>query len=157
MMVATRAKRRGKRKDEMRSRSQQRLLCPQVEYAAGLVCKRWTTLIVEVLLVGPLRFNALLAQLGVISDRMLSERLKELEAAGVIARHVLPQTPVRVEYSLTRKGEALKPVLVALRAWGKKHTPPEWLAMAQQPRPRANPQAFVPAASTPSTGHGAPH
>ncbi len=54
-----------------------------------------------------------------MSDRMLAERFKELEAVGVISRHVYPETPVRIEYQLTEKGKALQPVMEAVQHWGE--------------------------------------
>lgn len=92
-------------------------ICMRYQHALEIVGKRWTCLIVKVLLDGPLRFNELAARLKVVSDRMLSERLKELEAEGVIERRVLPETPVRVEYRLTEKGRALTPVIEAIGQW----------------------------------------
>lgn len=104
-----------------------RKLCPNFQRAAHLLCKRWTALIIDALSQAPFRFNELLCHLEVVSDRMLSERLKELEAAGIVERRVLPQTPIRVEYRLTARGQALQPTLAALRAWSHIHlsqTPP---------------------------------
>jgi DNA-binding HxlR family transcriptional regulator len=94
-------------------------LCHRYQHAVEVLGKRWTCLIVKVLFEGPLRFNELAERLDrVVSDRMLSERLKELEAEGIVVRHVYPETPVRVEYRLTAKGEALAPVVDAIHAWG---------------------------------------
>jgi DNA-binding HxlR family transcriptional regulator len=92
-------------------------LCPRYQQAIELLGKRWTGLILLVLLAGPLRFNEIAEQLEVVSDRMLSERLKELEAEEVITRRVYPDAPVRVEYSLTEKGMALAPVIEAIQQW----------------------------------------
>jgi DNA-binding HxlR family transcriptional regulator len=84
--------------------------------------KRWTGAIVHALLPGPLRFSELSAGIPQISDRLLSMRLKELEAGGLVARRVWQDAPVRVEYELTPKGHALEPVIGALRTWAC-----EWL------------------------------
>jgi DNA-binding HxlR family transcriptional regulator len=84
--------------------------------------KRWTGAIVHALLRGPMRFSALAQAVPQISDRLLSIRLKELEAAGVVARRVWDESPVRVEYELTLKGRALEPVVNSLRQWAR-----EWL------------------------------
>lgn len=94
-------------------------ICMRYQHALEIVGKRWTCLILKVLLDGPLRFNELAARLKVVSDRMLSERLKELEAEGVIERRVLPETPVGVEYRLTEKGRALTPVIEAIEQWSR--------------------------------------
>ncbi|KAB8141939.1 winged helix-turn-helix transcriptional regulator [Chloroflexia bacterium SDU3-3] len=94
-------------------------ICMRYQHAIEIIGKRWTGLILKVLIDGPLRFNELAERLQVVSDRMLSERLKELEAVGVIERRVLPETPVRVEYRLTEKGRALSPVIEAIEAWSQ--------------------------------------
>jgi DNA-binding HxlR family transcriptional regulator len=82
-----------------------------------LLGKRWTGLIVEVLMNGAIRFTDMAQAIPPLSDRMLAERLRELEAAGIVRRRVFPETPVRIEYSLTEKGRALKPVLEAVHGW----------------------------------------
>lgn len=101
-------------------------LCPRYQHAVEILGKRWTVLIIKVLIVGPQRFNELADRLEVVSDRMLSERLKELEVEGIIERRVLPEAPVRVEYRLTAKGLALEPVVRAIQLWGE-----QWI---EQPR-----------------------
>ena len=95
-------------------------ICPRYQHAIALLGKRWTGLILKLLLAGPLRFNEIAEQIEVVSDRMLSERLKELEAEGVVERRVYPETPVRIEYRLTEKGEALAPVLEAISTWSER-------------------------------------
>lgn len=100
----------------------QEKMCPNFEYVFDLLGKRWTGKIIHVLLSGPKRFSEMADMIPNIKARMLSERLKELEEAGIIRRNVYPETPVRVEYRLTKKGESLKPGLEALRKWGE-----EWL------------------------------
>lgn len=69
---------------------------------------------------GPRRFCELTAHVEGLSDRVLSDRLRELEAEGVVQRIVYPQIPVRVEYQLTEKGRELKPVVDAIHAWAEK-------------------------------------
>lgn len=93
-------------------------LCVYYQRALEVISKRWNGLIIVALMIRPLRFNELADQLEVVSDRMLSERLKELEAEGIIERRVYAEMPVRVEYSLTAKGRALEPVLDAIGRWG---------------------------------------
>jgi DNA-binding HxlR family transcriptional regulator len=100
-------------------------LCLQYQQAVEIISKRWIGLILMVLMPGPRRFNEIADQLEVVSDRMLSERLKELEAEGVIERRVYPETPVRIEYSLTEKGRALEPVIAAIGQWGHQWLTPE--------------------------------
>jgi DNA-binding HxlR family transcriptional regulator len=91
--------------------------CPSFQHAVELLGKRWTGLILKVLLAGPQRFSEIADQIEGVSDRMLSERLKEFESEGVIERRVYPETPVRIEYRLTEKGQALDAVLDAIATW----------------------------------------
>lgn len=92
--------------------------CPRLHEAVELVGKRWTGAIVTVLLAaGPLRFSEVAQAIPQLSDRLLSERMKELEARGVVERTVYPDSPVRVEYGLTDMGRALAPALAELKAW----------------------------------------
>jgi DNA-binding HxlR family transcriptional regulator len=83
----------------------------------ALLGKRWTGLVLRVLLDGPCRFGDFLSRIDGISDPILSERLKELETQKLVQRCVLPETPVRVEYVLTPKGEGLREVLFLLHRW----------------------------------------
>jgi DNA-binding HxlR family transcriptional regulator len=78
--------------------------CPYYHQAVELIGKRWTGAIVGVLMERPLRFSQIAAAVPQLSDRLLSERMKELEARGVVERRVSPGPPVRVEYALTEKG-----------------------------------------------------
>jgi DNA-binding HxlR family transcriptional regulator len=94
-------------------------ICPRFQTAVDLLGRRWTGLIVQALEDGPMRFGALADHLEVISERMLSARLKELAAEGIVERHVVPETPVQVEYRLTEKGRALKGVLAAIGQWAE--------------------------------------
>ena len=93
--------------------------CPLLHEAVELVGKRWTGAIVATLAEGPMRFAELAAAVPGLSDRLLSERLKELEQEGIVARSVESGTPVRVSYALTEKGVALKPAISALRSWAR--------------------------------------
>ena len=81
--------------------------------------KRWTGAIVAVLLDGPARFSEIRECVPDLSDRLLSERLKELEAEGIVDRQVIDGNPPRVQYLLTEKGMALKPALTSLRSWAR--------------------------------------
>jgi DNA-binding HxlR family transcriptional regulator len=80
--------------------------------------QRWTGLVIYQLLTGPQRFCSIESSLP-ISGRLLSERLKELEHEGIVKREVFPETPVRIEYSLTEKGMALEPLLRELEKWSQ--------------------------------------
>ena len=91
--------------------------CRLYHRAVELVGKRWTGAILLVLLDGPLRFSEIRHLVPDLSDRLLSERLKELEAEGIVERRVLDGAPVRVEYALTSKGMALEPAVRALKRW----------------------------------------
>ena len=94
-------------------------LCPKYQKAMALLGKRWTGLVLRVLLDGPSRFGDFLARIDGISDPILSDRLKELECQGLVQRRVLPETPVRVEYALTQKGEGLRDILLLLHKWAE--------------------------------------
>ncbi|SRR6266566_2202866 len=95
-------------------------ICPRYEHAIQLLGKRWTGLLLDALMEGPRRFCELTATVEGLSDRVLSDRLRELEVEGVVERIVYPQIPVRVEYKLTEKGLALKPVVEAIHEWAEK-------------------------------------
>jgi DNA-binding HxlR family transcriptional regulator len=97
--------------------------CGLYHRAVELVGKRWTGAILLVLMGGPLRFSEIRQLVPDLSDRLLSERMKELEAEGIVARRVLGGSgPVRVEYALTDKGRALEPTVRALKSWAN-----DWL------------------------------
>jgi DNA-binding HxlR family transcriptional regulator len=91
--------------------------CALYHRAVELIGKRWTGAILLVLLDGPLRFSEIRHLVPDLSDRLLSERLKELEAEDIVERRVLDGSPVRVEYALTGKGMALEPAVRALKSW----------------------------------------
>jgi DNA-binding HxlR family transcriptional regulator len=94
--------------------------CPYYHEAIELIGKRWTGAIVVVLLEdGPRRFSEIAGAVPELSDRLLSERMKELEARGLVERRVLDGPPVRVEYALTGKGRALEPALMELKSWAQ--------------------------------------
>ena len=92
--------------------------CP-VRRAVGVLGSKWALLIVRDLLEGPRRFNELLAGIEGISAKVLADRVRELEAAGVLRRTVHPEMPVRVVYELTSLGQDVSPVVDALAAWGE--------------------------------------
>ncbi|MGC8489156.1 MAG: winged helix-turn-helix transcriptional regulator [Clostridia bacterium] len=92
-------------------------MCPRFEAAMKMLGKRWTGLVIRVLLDGPARFSEMAGRIPEMSDRMLAERLRELEAEGIVHRDVFPETPVRIEYRLTEKGRALAPVMDQVHAW----------------------------------------
>jgi DNA-binding HxlR family transcriptional regulator len=93
--------------------------CGHYHRAVELIGKRWTGAILFVLMDGPLRFSEVKLLVPDLSDRLLSERLKELEAEGIVKRRVIDATPVHVEYALTDKGAALEPVVRSLKSWAR--------------------------------------
>lgn len=93
--------------------------CPAYHRAVELIGRRWSGAILRVMLSGATRFSAIAAAVPGLSDRLLSERLKQLEAEGIVTRVVIPDTPVRVEYGLTEKGRALGDVVAAISDWAE--------------------------------------
>ena len=91
----------------------------EVRQAADLLERRWQLSIIYAALAGALRFNEFAEAVGGISPRMLSERLRDLEGAGLIERTVLPTSPPTVEYRLTTRGRRLAPVIEAMRAYAE--------------------------------------
>jgi len=102
--------------------------CPLYHEAVELVGRRWTGAILRVLMDGPLRFSEIAQAIPELSDRLLSERMKELEARGIVERTVIPGPPLRVEYSLSQMGSELEPALVELQAWANR-----WLSRQRMP------------------------
>jgi DNA-binding HxlR family transcriptional regulator len=94
--------------------------CPAYHEAIELIGRRWTGAILRVLLSGTTRFSDIATTIPGLSDRLLSERLKQLEGEGIVIRNVYPETPVRVEYRLTEKGRALTDVVIAISAWAER-------------------------------------
>lgn len=100
-----------------------REVCHRFHQAVELIGRRWTGAILHVLLQGPARFSEIAAALPAMTDRMLSGRLRELEAEGLVDRTVYPDAPVRVEYALTEKGRDLTPALDELADWAHRWLP----------------------------------
>ncbi len=100
--------------------------CPRYHHAVELIGRRWTGAIIRAMLGGVTRFSDLAEIVPGLSDRMLSERLKELEAEGIVERTVFPDTPVRIEYHVTDKGRALAGVVDSIAAWAE-----HWLPLEQ--------------------------
>ena len=98
-----------------------RPLCSKFHRASELIGRRWTGAIIFVLMESPrCRFATLRKEIHDITDRMLSERLFELEQEGIVERTVIPESPVRVEYALTKKGRELAAAVDAIGDWAKK-------------------------------------
>ncbi len=99
--------------------------CPVYHQAVELIGRRWTGAILRSMLAGATRFSDITASIPSLSDRLLSERLKELEFYGIVTRTVIPQTPVRIEYRLTEKGRDLSGVVEAISIWGETWLTPD--------------------------------
>ncbi|HEU4784252.1 MAG TPA: helix-turn-helix domain-containing protein [Ktedonobacterales bacterium] len=99
------------------------LSCTGFQRAIEFIGRRWNGAILYVLLDGPCRFNELLARVPNISDRLLTERLRELDAAGMVTREVQPGPPVRVVYELTDAGRALHEVIQSISTWARAWMP----------------------------------
>jgi DNA-binding HxlR family transcriptional regulator len=95
-------------------------ICEHYRRAAEIIGRRWVPQLVRVLLGGPTRYGEIRSAIPGISDHLLSERLKSLEADGLVLRTVLPESPVRVEYALTEKGADLAAAIGALADWAER-------------------------------------
>jgi DNA-binding HxlR family transcriptional regulator len=85
------------------------------------IADKWATLIIDLLRGGPRRFGALRRAIGGISQKMLTQTLRDLERDGLVQRRVYPTTPPSVEYALTPLGETLTGPIAALREWAERH------------------------------------
>jgi DNA-binding HxlR family transcriptional regulator len=99
--------------------------CAHYHHAVELIGRRWTGAILRSMLHGSTRFSDLRASVPELSDKMLSQRLKELEAEGIVERQVFAETPVRIEYRLTQKGHELDGAVRVIEAWAD-----EWVTPA---------------------------
>ena len=126
------------------------VLCAKFHRASELIGRRWTGAIIYLLLQQRCRFAALRAGIPDITDRMLSERLQELEEEEIVARTVVPATPVRVEYPLTPKGHALAKAMDAIGAWAN-----DWLRAEEPPAMARPPKTTRRQAPKKSTSHRA--
>jgi DNA-binding HxlR family transcriptional regulator len=109
-------------------------LCTRFHRASELIGRRWTGAIIFVLLKARCRFATLRDAIPEITDRMLSDRLQELEAEGIVERTVIPETPIRVEYSLTKKGRALAEPVDAISKWADRWIDTDHGAQVVPPR-----------------------
>jgi DNA-binding HxlR family transcriptional regulator len=98
--------------------------CP-ITTTANIIGKKWHPVIVHRLLEnGPLGFNALKAEVDGISSKVLSDSLEDLEEKMLVDRAIVSEKPFRVQYSLTDRGESLRPVITEMRDWGLEHLSP---------------------------------
>ena|SRR5438105_6192291 len=100
-------------------------VCSRFHRAIELIGSRWTGAILQTLLQGKTRYASIKGAVPDITDRMLSERLRSLEAEGLVLRAVIPETPVKVEYELTRKGRELQNALREIANWAERWIPVE--------------------------------
>ncbi len=110
-------------------------VCSRFHRAIELIGSRWTGAILQTLLQGKTRYAAIRGAIPDITDRMLSERLRSLEAEGLLVRGVIPDTPVRVEYDLTKKGRELQDALREISSWAERWIPLEPTDTANLPDP----------------------
>jgi DNA-binding HxlR family transcriptional regulator len=99
--------------------------CPAYSKAIEIIGRRWSGSIIRSMLAGASRFSEIRAAVPGLSDRLLSERLKQLEAEGIVERSVVPSTPVRVDYRLTDKGLGLGSVVRSVNEWAETWGPQE--------------------------------
>jgi DNA-binding HxlR family transcriptional regulator len=102
--------------------------CSRFHHAVELIGGRWSGPILRAVLDGHYRYADIKARVAGLSDTMLSQRLRHLETEGLLERHVIPSSPVRVEYHPTEKARALGPVLDAVAKWAD-----EWVAATEEP------------------------
>lgn len=93
--------------------------CPRFQYVVELIGRRWIGAILRYLFGQPRRFNEILSAIPGLSDRLLTERLRELEDVGIARRVVHDERPVRVTYELTECGRSLEPIVKDLGEWAE--------------------------------------
>jgi DNA-binding HxlR family transcriptional regulator len=108
-------------------------VCSRFHRAVELIGSRWTGAIIQTLLQGKTRYAAIKSAIPDITDRMLSERLRSLESEELVTRRVVPDSPIRVEYELTRKGRSLENSLREIGEWAER-----WLPIESDAAPRKN-------------------
>ena len=113
--------------------------CPRFHHAVEMIGRRWSGAILRAMLGGAARYSDIAASIPGMSDRLLSERLRELEAEQIVTRTVIPEMPVRVEYHLTDKGQSLLPVLESISAWAEHWIDGPTAVAACDAHERANP------------------
>jgi DNA-binding HxlR family transcriptional regulator len=101
------------------------MVCARFHRAVELIGSRWTGAIIQTLLQGKTRYAMLKSAIPEITDRMLTERLRSLEAEDLVVRRVVPESPIRVEYELTKKGRSLETSLREIGAWAERWLPLE--------------------------------
>ncbi|TMB72584.1 MAG: helix-turn-helix transcriptional regulator [Deltaproteobacteria bacterium] len=103
------------------ARSKKAVSCP-AETTLKIIGGRWKLMILRQLAAGASRFGELHRDLNGISEKILTQHLRELEEDGVISRKIYPEVPAKVEYALTPSGKTLKPIIEAMHEWGITHS-----------------------------------
>ena len=116
----TKAKKVGKKVGGEHKTASGTQVCSRFHHAVELIGRRWTGAIISAMLTRPQCFNEFLTAVPGLSDRLLTERLRELEAEGIVCRNVIHGPPVRVSYELTESGKELEPAIVALGKWAER-------------------------------------
>jgi DNA-binding HxlR family transcriptional regulator len=106
-------------KEKLSNQKVAQAACPVLK-TAEIIGRQWKIVILWQLMTGAKRFNELKRLLSGVTQKMLTQELRQLEEDGVIARKVFPQIPPKVEYSLTKKGDALRKTLESMAEWGSK-------------------------------------
>jgi DNA-binding HxlR family transcriptional regulator len=127
-------------------------ICGRFHQAVELIGSRWTGAVIQALLRGPTRYATIRAAIPDISDRMLSDRLRVLETEGLVERHVVPDTPVRVEYQLTEKGRSLEQAMGAIGEWAER-----WIDLPGSPAPKKETPPSPSSAAKPTDPHPIRH
>src|SRR5947208_908806 len=109
---------------------QRSIKCP-AEITLDVIGGRWKIIILWQLFQGTKRFSELFKNMGGITQKMLTQQLREMEKDGVVHRKVFPQVPPKVEYSLTPLGKSLKPVVDSMCKWGVKHLEEQGIKIAK--------------------------
>lgn len=123
--------------------------CPQYHHAVELIGRRWTGVILLALIAGRTRYAEIRDAVPNLSDTMLGQRLRELEAEGIVTREISQKPPIRVDYRLTEKGRALETVIEAIMSWAD-----TWIQPTEESD--APPDARAPAAPGPRARAGPP-
>lgn len=105
--------------------------CPGYQRAVDIIGRRWAGAVVRAMLAGASRFSDIRSAIPGITDRVLSHRLKDLEADGIVDRRVFDERPVRIEYNLTERGRALAAVVGAIASWAD-----AWISSGEDARAR---------------------
>ena len=105
--------------EDMQDHEELSAFCPRYSKAVEIIGRRWTGAVLRALMAGRTRFTEIGATVPGLSDRLLSERLKELEDEGIVTRKVTACRPVRIDYELTEMGHALLPVVQSIAGWAE--------------------------------------